>query len=240
MAITIQWGTTGAAIMIAYLTPVVGLGCRSGSYLVYGVAGTLSWICLSISADISNRVMVRLQHQQLNDVNDPACDPPGTGEKTDEKAPSSGGGFLRIKLADVILGYLRKTITRFQSEQPGKEAKENVNGSISDETPDESAPPSGWGFWWLQGAAVMLRYVGKTIAILNASWLISTSVFELIGMYENCWCNSNYFALHERGWVLLFKSAPDMKELAEWPWGAGLGTSFLICAFAAFTFRMFL
>jgi hypothetical protein len=35
VAIIVQWGTTGAAIVIAYQTPVMGLGCRSGAYVLY-------------------------------------------------------------------------------------------------------------------------------------------------------------------------------------------------------------
>ncbi|RDW75667.1 hypothetical protein BP5796_06488 [Coleophoma crateriformis] len=53
LAITVQWGTTGAAIMIAYLTPVVGLGCESGSYILYGIVATLIWFLLVTSAYLS-------------------------------------------------------------------------------------------------------------------------------------------------------------------------------------------
>jgi hypothetical protein len=34
IAIFLQWGVTGSAIVISYLTEVRGLGCRSGSYLL--------------------------------------------------------------------------------------------------------------------------------------------------------------------------------------------------------------
>ncbi|RDW82346.1 hypothetical protein BP6252_03458 [Coleophoma cylindrospora] len=53
LAITVQWGTTGAAIMIAYLTPVIGLGCESGSYILYGTVATLIWFLLVTSAYLS-------------------------------------------------------------------------------------------------------------------------------------------------------------------------------------------
>jgi hypothetical protein len=42
VAIILQWGTTGPSILIAFLTPTVGLGCRSGSYLLYGCLATMS------------------------------------------------------------------------------------------------------------------------------------------------------------------------------------------------------
>ena len=34
---------------------MVGLGCQSGSYLVYGVVSTIAWLMLVLSASLSNR-----------------------------------------------------------------------------------------------------------------------------------------------------------------------------------------
>ncbi|KAE9391608.1 hypothetical protein BT96DRAFT_925214 [Gymnopus androsaceus JB14] len=62
VALFIQWGTTGAAIFIAYFTPAVGLGCRSGSALIYGIAATLSWLLLVFSNVVSHTVMQRLEY----------------------------------------------------------------------------------------------------------------------------------------------------------------------------------
>ncbi|TDL21420.1 hypothetical protein BD410DRAFT_304783 [Rickenella mellea] len=61
MAIFVQWGTTGPAIIIAYLTPAVGLGCRSGSFLFYGSAATFSWILFVLSSLLSHAAMLRSQ-----------------------------------------------------------------------------------------------------------------------------------------------------------------------------------
>ena len=65
-AMFVQWGTTGASILIAYKTPTVGLGCRSGSYALYGVLGTVSWLCLLTSMLLSHEVMLRYQQQHRN------------------------------------------------------------------------------------------------------------------------------------------------------------------------------
>lgn len=54
-----QWGTTGAAILIAYHTPMVGLGCRSGSYLPYGLLGTAVLGFLVVSMVLSHIAMGR-------------------------------------------------------------------------------------------------------------------------------------------------------------------------------------
>jgi hypothetical protein len=61
MALFVQWGTTGPSIVIAYLTPTVGLGCRSGSYLLYGCLATLSWFTLLGSVFLSHAAMLRVQ-----------------------------------------------------------------------------------------------------------------------------------------------------------------------------------
>lgn len=37
-------------IVIVFSTPVVGLGCSSGSYLIYGLSATLTWFFLVLSS----------------------------------------------------------------------------------------------------------------------------------------------------------------------------------------------
>ncbi|KAH0537684.1 hypothetical protein FGG08_005549 [Glutinoglossum americanum] len=63
VAIILQWGITGASLMIAYLTPTVGLGCRSGTYLIYGSVATLSWFLLILSSLFSHGTILYLQRQ---------------------------------------------------------------------------------------------------------------------------------------------------------------------------------
>ncbi|KAG6918808.1 hypothetical protein DXG01_011560 [Tephrocybe rancida] len=48
-ALLLQWGTTGAAMMVNYFTPTFGIGCRVASYLLYGCVGTFSWMLLMTS-----------------------------------------------------------------------------------------------------------------------------------------------------------------------------------------------
>jgi hypothetical protein len=61
MTLFVQWGTTGPSIIIAYLTPTVGLGCRSGSYLLYGCLATFSWFALLGFVFLSHAAMLREQ-----------------------------------------------------------------------------------------------------------------------------------------------------------------------------------
>jgi hypothetical protein len=53
-ALMLQWGMARAAIIIIWFTPTIGLDCRSGSYLVYAGASTLTWILLLISSILTH------------------------------------------------------------------------------------------------------------------------------------------------------------------------------------------
>ncbi|KDR77695.1 hypothetical protein GALMADRAFT_65963, partial [Galerina marginata CBS 339.88] len=53
LALMLQWGTTGAAIVVVWFTPTIGLGCRSLSYIIYGGVSTLVWMMLLTSSVIT-------------------------------------------------------------------------------------------------------------------------------------------------------------------------------------------
>lgn len=44
VSLALVWLDIGMAIMISYNTPTVGLGCRSGSFILYGCLSTLTWL----------------------------------------------------------------------------------------------------------------------------------------------------------------------------------------------------
>ncbi|KAJ7661248.1 hypothetical protein B0H17DRAFT_953697 [Mycena rosella] len=50
LALGLTWGTIGAALIVSYFTPAKGIGCRAGSYLIYGVLSTVIWIMLVASS----------------------------------------------------------------------------------------------------------------------------------------------------------------------------------------------
>ena len=58
-ALGLQWGTTGSAVMITILTPTTGLGCRSGSYILYGIISTMVWLALLLSSYLAHYAKVR-------------------------------------------------------------------------------------------------------------------------------------------------------------------------------------
>ncbi|KAF8801070.1 hypothetical protein BYT27DRAFT_7198646 [Phlegmacium glaucopus] len=54
LALMLQWGTAGAAIMDVWFTPTRGLGCRSAAYLLYTILSTLVWMLLVTSSILTH------------------------------------------------------------------------------------------------------------------------------------------------------------------------------------------
>ncbi|KAJ7916204.1 hypothetical protein B0H13DRAFT_1609607 [Mycena leptocephala] len=54
VALGLTWGTVGAAIVGSYFVPAKGIGCRAGSYIIYGVVSTLVWILLVASSILAH------------------------------------------------------------------------------------------------------------------------------------------------------------------------------------------
>ena len=50
LALGLQWGTSGAAVILNYSTPPTGLGCHAFSYLLYCVAATISFLLFLTSS----------------------------------------------------------------------------------------------------------------------------------------------------------------------------------------------
>lgn len=84
--------------------------------------------------------------------------------------------------------------------------------------------------------AVIMRLVGKTIAIGNTIWLLLTALLQYTSVYDQCYCRGNQTGLGlERGWLVLFKTEDDLGNYATSPWAGGVAMSILIC-FASYLF----
>ncbi|KAG1867101.1 hypothetical protein C8R48DRAFT_671978 [Suillus tomentosus] len=71
----LQWGTVGAALMVAWFTPTTKIGCRFMGYFLYGAISTLIWMMLLVSSilaqysaadprrvSLSTRVAIKSSH----------------------------------------------------------------------------------------------------------------------------------------------------------------------------------
>ena len=63
LALGLQWGTTGAAVLMNYSAPPAGLGCRASSYLLYCMAATTSFF-LFLTSSIFAHMSRSLQGQR--------------------------------------------------------------------------------------------------------------------------------------------------------------------------------
>jgi len=54
LALGLQWGTTGASVLIHIFTPPKGMGCRALTFVVYGSAGTVAFFLLLFSSILSH------------------------------------------------------------------------------------------------------------------------------------------------------------------------------------------
>ncbi|KAF2202003.1 hypothetical protein GQ43DRAFT_13404 [Delitschia confertaspora ATCC 74209] len=85
--------------------------------------------------------------------------------------------------------------------------------------------------------AVVTRLVGKTIAVLNALWLLTTSLLDYTGVYDRCYCRGNETSLGmAKGWVVLFKSEDDLSQYATSSWAGGVAISIMFCVAIYFFF----
>ena len=141
-----------------------GLGCRSGSYLIYGVLGTFAWLLLVASMLFSHAAMLRYQH--VHTVN-PHVDLSKNSKRNGNYKRSLSHSFLCV-------------------------------------------------------AAITTRVLGKFIVTVNALWLVASSLFEYAGLYETCWCLTDYPGLGKAGWVVIFKTAKDLADDAQTYWIGGV------------------
>ncbi|KAJ7653297.1 hypothetical protein DFH06DRAFT_531204 [Mycena polygramma] len=68
LALCLTWATTGAAVIVVWFTPTIGLGCRSGAYVLYGALSTLVWMMLVTSsalAHYSTQVTLNIEGQRV-------------------------------------------------------------------------------------------------------------------------------------------------------------------------------
>ena len=213
VACLLQWGTTGPAIAIAFVTPARGLGCRSSSYVLYGVLATAAWLLLVLSSILSHAAMLRFQRT--------------TQTRLLETRGRTGGqhdGGSNVHMSVLMPSHS----SQYQSQQPSPATQTAVDDNEPGAAPP--APDRSRGTIALRAGAVLTRWLGKTLVVLNALWIVTITLVEYTGGFDNCWCRSNVISTHEKGWVVLFKSAGEVFHTVLTPTALGLTCSLLSCA----------
>ena len=73
--------------------------------------------------------------------------------------------------------------------------------------------------------AVLIRLLGKLLAIANAVFVVVTSVIQFTGLLDNCWCDACIPSLGKKaGWVVLFARDAQIVTASR---SAGVGGVFM-------------
>ncbi|KAG9309679.1 hypothetical protein JVU11DRAFT_10351 [Chiua virens] len=177
MALQLQWATTSAAILGLWFTPTVGLGCRSLVYLLYGALSTTVWILLVFSSILGYHAHHLLNTPPVPDVENIAKRPLFT------PSPHSGSESEMT------------TMPAHAGDGPGLPAGENVSiinqvlphgvtANANSVGPPIAAPNKHVDSARLRARTLAqladwLRWIGKTIATINAIGCVANSLFEL-------------------------------------------------------------
>jgi hypothetical protein len=94
-------------------------------------------------------------------------------------------------------------------------------------------PPKA--IWWHATLALATSHLGKSLAGLNALWLLCISVFQFTNLYNTCWCSPSIVSLHGNAWVALFASDLQIEQASKAPWIGGVVLASLV-AFATAAF----
>lgn len=62
-----------------------------------------------------------------------------------------------------------------------------------------------------------LRRIGKTLAILNATWIVVVCVFQFASFFDRCYCNSSVLGLGKTAYDVINFTASDVHAMkAAW------------------------
>jgi hypothetical protein len=88
-ALGLQWSTTASAAITVIFTPTTGLGCRSGTYILYGMISTTIWLTLLLSSYLAH--LAKMHHH--------------------DRGETSSSGFDFSNLAEGLATFLRRLST---------------------------------------------------------------------------------------------------------------------------------
>ena len=148
LALSLQWGTAGASILIHLNTPPKGMGCRALTFTVYGAAGSLAFLLLLFSSMLSHLARRQSARQKRS------------GSRT-------------------LIGYI----------------------------------------------AVLMRWSGKTIAIINGFGILLSCTMQFAGVYDNCFCSSTIFGGDPNGLVSFIEEDVKGSEVYRY-WIGGIIMAF--------------
>jgi hypothetical protein len=203
------WTAVGAGIYVSYNTPDTGLGCRSGSLLLYGTSvlvgdracmslslsagtlGTVAFLLLVGSSVMSHATMLRYQkifREHPEEISERKLDP--------WEGHTSSWSLLFLQVSTIATRWV------FRTESPSQ-------------------------------LMIYYRLLGKLFASVGAIWLLVCCCLQLAGYFDQCWCQANALSKGETGTVLLFRTQAQLANVARKVWIATFVWSIMIPLAAA-------
>lgn len=253
MAFIVQWGTTGPAVMLAYLTYTPGLGCRSGSYLIYGVFATLVFALMLASMLLSHQamLMVETEHRPKRPDSEAVNGTQNRRRHSGAANTNENHELNNLPTSSSSLGPPpslggQSTGTDVTGTDPPPSTTGGRSSPI-DTTPTDTllgrpkpelVLPTSRKFVIIASLAILLRQTGKILAIANAMWLIISSLIEFSSGFSNCYCQSTYIQLQANAYVTLFPDAKSLEQKSIKPSAMATLTSAVTCFITIFVFLL--
>ena len=207
LALMLQWGTTGAAVIQVWYTPTrgenftvlspsscllitsTGLGCRSASYFAYATLSTIVWLLLVASSILTH--YATQYHFEGQAIREGQAIPEG------------------------------EAIPEDQALLQGHAIRE---GRVIRHWPTRAA----------RWTSIIFRRLGKVVAAFNSLWVLVSCLFQFASVFDNCYCNSSVFYLHDHAYNVIALLPGDITSVkSAWVGGVFLsgGTAIIYVAF---------
>ena len=181
-------------------------------YLMYGTLSTTVWILL-----VSSSVLGYHAHHLMDDM--------PTDLKSDaERTPSISSGVNGVAIS----------LEEIRAHNVGEEGEDM---QLSTESGEPSSIgkfkyPNAWRMHarTIARIADYLRWIGKSLAIINAILIVTNSLFQYAGFYNNCYCNSSLYTWGSSAFDVIAPNSSDI-NLASSAWTGALVLSLTCCAF---------
>ena len=209
LALLLQWGTTGAAFIQVWYTPT-----RGENFTALSPSSCL----LNTITGLGCRSASYLLYATLSTI-----------------------VWVLLVASSVLSHYATRyhfegqAIRESQPAIPEGEAIPEDNSTLlEDHTIHEGQVIRHWPTRAARWTSILLRRVGKLIAALNSLWVLVACLFQFASVFDNCYCNSSVFYLHNHAYNVIALLPGDVTTVkSAWVGGVFLssGAAIIYVAF---------
>ena len=182
------------------------------------MSSTVVWILLLLSSTLSYYAHHLVDDPATPDLERDEQHPQTPGAAGQSLAPSGFGGSIAIPLKEIQSHDIN-------AEQVPLDT--NKSSSIS----TNKYPRTGRiRNPFIARVANWLRWIGKFLAIANAIGVIANSIFQIAGVYDNCYCNSSVYKWGSSAFNVIRPNQGDI-SLARSAWIGALALGLTCCTF---------